>query len=68
MTRRRLDVDDKLLEQAREVLGTRTRKDTVNAALDETVRRHLWRRHIERLKTMEGLDLHDPEVMKRAWR
>jgi Arc/MetJ family transcription regulator len=68
MTKRLVDVDDELLARAQEILGTKTMKDTVNGALGETVRRQLWRRHIERLRTMEGLDLDDPDVMKSAWR
>jgi Arc/MetJ family transcription regulator len=34
-----IDLDDELLAQARVVLGTGTKKDTVNAALREVVRR-----------------------------
>jgi Arc/MetJ family transcription regulator len=33
MTKRLIDVDDDLLDRARQVLGTGTMKDTVNAAL-----------------------------------
>ena len=34
-----IDVDDDLLARCRQVLGTSTKKDTVNAALREVVRR-----------------------------
>jgi Arc/MetJ family transcription regulator len=68
MTKRLVDIDDDLLERAQEVLGSRTIKETVNRALDETVRLELRRRLIDRLSRMEGLDLDDPEVMKGAWR
>lgn len=68
MTKRLIDVDDTLLEQARSALGTRTMKDTVNHALDEVVRGQMRRRHAERLLAMDGLDLADEGVMSRAWR
>jgi Arc/MetJ family transcription regulator len=68
MTKRLVDIDDDLLVQAKEFLGSGTIKETVNRALDEYCRWQLRRRHIERLKTMDGLDLDDPEVMKGAWR
>ena len=38
MTKRLIDVDDELLATARQVLGTKTLKDTVNAAMAESVR------------------------------
>ena len=33
-----VDIDDESLEQARRILGTKTKKDTINAALREVVR------------------------------
>lgn len=71
MTKRLVDVDDDLLEQARQVLGTTTLKDTVNGSLLGTVRA-ARRRTI----TKEDLaafaeaarDLGDPEVMAQAWK
>jgi Arc/MetJ family transcription regulator len=68
MTKRLVDIDDELLAQAREVLGTATMKDTVNRSLREVVNAELRRDHVRRLTTMEGLDLDDPEVMAGAWR
>lgn len=68
MTKRLIDVDDNLLDEARDALGTRTLKDTVNRALGEVVRAELRRRHADRLSRMEGLDLNDPDVMTGAWR
>lgn len=63
-----VDIDDKLLEQARHILGTVTMKDTVNRSLDEVVRAERRRRHAQRLVGMEGLDIDDDEVMDGAWR
>ncbi len=68
MTKRLVDIDDDLLAQAKEFIGSRTIKETVNRALDEYCRWQLRLRHIERLSTMDGLDLDNPEVMKGAWR
>jgi Arc/MetJ family transcription regulator len=39
MAKTLIDIDDELLERARPILGTATKKDTVNAALREVVRR-----------------------------
>ncbi len=68
VTKRLIDVDDTLLEQASGVLRTRTMKDTVNQALGEVVRAELRRRHADRLVRMNGLEIEDSEVMAGAWR
>jgi Arc/MetJ family transcription regulator len=34
-----VDIDDELLERAQRILGTETKKETVNSALREVVRR-----------------------------
>lgn len=68
MTKRLVEIDDAVLEEAKRILGTKTIKDTVNEALLEVAKRELRMRHFERLRKMEGLDLNDPEVMKGAWR
>lgn len=52
-----IEIDDGLVEEAREVLGTRGLRDTVEAALTEAVRAARRRRLAERLVTGEGLDL-----------
>ncbi len=56
------------VDAAREILGTVTLTDTVDAALAEVV--HLRRRSrlVEVLFTPGALDLDDPEVMAGAWR
>jgi Arc/MetJ family transcription regulator len=60
-----LDIDDEMLAKAREILGTRGIKDTVDEALREIVRREAGRRLIARLK--ENEDLRNPEIMQHAW-
>jgi Arc/MetJ family transcription regulator len=65
MRRTTLDIDENMLLKAREILGTRGVKDTVDEALREIVRIEAGRRLIARLK--ENEDLHNPEIMERAW-
>ena len=70
MTKRLVDIDDELVEQARAVFGTTTLKDTVNAALAETVRadrrRSLTRDDLMRVGRLLE-DLGDPGIMAKAW-
>jgi Arc/MetJ family transcription regulator len=68
MSKRLVDIDDRLLDEAAEVLGASTMKDTVNRALGEVVVAARRRRHADRLSRMEGLDLDKPKVMSKAWR
>lgn len=68
MSRALIDVDDDMLARAAAVLGTGTKKDTVNAALVEVVKAELRRRHLARLAGGGLPDLSDPDVMSQAWR
>ena len=68
MTKRLIDIDDELLSEASELLGTRTMKDTVNLALSDVVNTAARRRHSDRLATMDGIDLDREDVMAQAWR
>jgi len=61
-------VDFAKVDCAKEILGTRTLTDTVDAALDEVIRLEQRQRLVELLFTDERLDLHDPDVMAGAWR
>lgn len=63
-----IDVDDELLAEAAEELGTRTKKATVNAALAEVARMARARAHVEWLAGGGLPDLGDPGVMRDAWR
>jgi Arc/MetJ family transcription regulator len=60
-----LDIDEDMLCKAREILGTRGVKDTVNEALLEVVRVEAGKRLIARYKDNE--DFGNPEIMERAW-
>jgi Arc/MetJ family transcription regulator len=63
-----IDLDDALVEEAAAILGTTTKRATVNGALEEFVAAAKRRRFVELLE--EGVldDLGDPEVMAGAWR
>lgn len=68
MTKRLVDIDDALLEEATRLLGASTMKEAVNLSLEEVVRTERRRHHADRLSTLRDLDLDDPEVMAGAWR
>ncbi len=65
MRRTTLDIDEDMLSKAREILGTRGVKDTVDEALREVVRREAGKRLIAWYKDNE--DFSNPEIMERAW-
>jgi Arc/MetJ family transcription regulator len=68
MARTLIDLDDELLAQAAELLGTTTKKDTVNRALAEYVKYRLRMSFGERLASGGLPDLANPDIMARAWR
>jgi Arc/MetJ family transcription regulator len=59
-----LDIDDKLIDEARRIGNYRTKKEAVTAALDEFVRR---RRQLEILDHFGTIDF-DPEFDYRKMR
>jgi Arc/MetJ family transcription regulator len=59
-----LDIDDKLIDEARRIGNYRTKKEAVTAALDEFVRR---RRQLEILDHFGTIDF-DPEYDYRKMR
>lgn len=66
MRRTTLDIDEDMLQRAREALGTTGVKDTVNEALREIAKREAGKRLIAWYK--ENEDLANPEIMKHARR
>lgn len=69
MAKTLVDIDDKLLDDAAAVLGTKTKKDTVAAALDQAVKNARRQELIDRFVKGDGYpDLGNSEVMKGAWR
>jgi Arc/MetJ family transcription regulator len=63
-----LEIDAEKVDAAREILGTKTMTDTIDAALDATLQREAGRKLIEILDTPGALELDNPDVMKGAWR
>jgi Arc/MetJ family transcription regulator len=63
-----IELDQHLLDQAASILGTHTKKATVNEALRRVVQAEYRRRHLEELAAGALPDLSDPDVMRTAWR
>ena len=63
-----VELDNELFDEARRILKTKTVRETVERAFRDVVEREAQRQEVEALSTMDGLDLDDPEIMKRAWR
>ena len=68
MSTTQIELDQRLLDQAAAILGTKTKKATVNEALRRVVQEELRRRHVDELASGALLDLADPAVMESAWR
>ncbi len=67
MSKRLVDIDNDLLDEATRVLGAATMKEAVNRSLEAVVLSDRRAKHADRLEVMAGLDLDDPDVMSRAW-
>ena len=57
MTKRLVEIDDELLERAREAAGERTIRATVEVALRRLVEQELALQHVRRLREPGALDL-----------
>lgn len=68
MAKTSIDIDESKLEAAGAVLGTRTKRETVDEALGEVIARDRRERLAARLETQEGIDLAEGDVMRDAWR
>jgi Arc/MetJ family transcription regulator len=68
MAKTSIEIDDGKMKTVRAILGTQTKRETVDAALDDVIRRRRREQLVERLKAMEGLDFDDEQVMAEAWR
>lgn len=63
-----VDIDDDVLDQARTILGTKTKKETINAALREVVRRRAAAELIGLLKS-DAIEIRDHQELRRLnWR
>lgn len=67
MAKTLIDIDGEYLAAAQQVLGTATKKDTVNAALREVAALAARRRDLQRLTSHSLPDLEDEDVMRAAW-
>lgn len=63
-----IDIDRELLAQAREILGTRTIRDTVNRSLAVVVRKAAFEREFEELAGDFGERLAEDVRTGDAWR
>ena len=61
-------IDEDLLARVRQILATRTIRETVEQAFHEVIRAQARREEVRTLETMKGLDLADPDIMAGAWR
>lgn len=62
------EIDTAKVSAAKEVLGTKTLTDTVDAALAEVVKLRQRRQLVELLFRPGALALDEPETMTDAWR
>jgi hypothetical protein len=69
-TRRKtsFEIDPAKVAAAKDVLGTKTLTETVDAALSEVVKLQQRRNLIGLLSTPGALELDNPDVMSGAWR
>jgi Arc/MetJ family transcription regulator len=68
MSTTQLELDQELLAQAATIMGTTTKKATVNEALRRVVAAELRCRHLDELAGGALPDLADSQVMESAWR
>ena len=67
MAKTLIDVNEEYLAAAQEVLHTKTKKDTINAALRAVAGLAARQRDLQRLVSGGLPDLEDAEVMRAAW-
>ena len=68
VTKRLIDVDDAKVAEVRALLGTRTLKATVAAALDEVLALDRRRRALLGERGVDASALADPAARQAAWR
>lgn len=59
-----VDIDDATLDQVRVILGTRTKKETINAALRDVVRRRAAVDLVALLKS-DAIEIRDHQELRR---
>lgn len=68
MSRTLIDVNDELLARAGAVLGTGTKKDTVNAALAQVLAVEARREFLDDARRGDLADAGQESVLDQAWR
>jgi Arc/MetJ family transcription regulator len=68
VSRTLIDTNDELLERAQAVLGTGTKKDTVNAALAQVVALNARRQFLDDARRGDLTDAAEERLMDQAWR
>lgn len=68
MSKTLVEVDEELLVKSQHILGTNTKKDTINGALRELVRRAAVDEFLAMARDGALRDAADPEIMGQAWR
>jgi hypothetical protein len=63
-----LDIDDRLIDEAKKLGRHRTKRDTVNAALDEYIRRRKQQQIVSLFGTIEYDPAYDYKHARRAKR
>ena len=61
-------IDTTLLTAVKEVLGTRTLRETIEQSFLEVLRVRARLEEVEALSKMEGMDLANDDIMAGAWR
>jgi Arc/MetJ family transcription regulator len=67
MAKTLIDIDEKWLDKAAELLGTKTKKDTVNRVLEEWVKSQLRMQFVEWMSSDDAPDVLDPKTRISAW-
>ena len=61
------DIDEHLIKQSKNLLGTVSDKEATVSALLEIVRRNARREEVRVLSNMDGIDMAEKESMAKAW-
>ncbi|HET6831919.1 MAG TPA: type II toxin-antitoxin system VapB family antitoxin [Solirubrobacterales bacterium] len=67
MSKTSIEIDESKLGAVREILGTGSMRETVDAALSEVIDRRRRERLVEQLAS-ERIELRRPDVIDAAWR
>ncbi len=63
-----IDLDEEILEEAKETLGAASYKETVNAGLRAIIAQAAREREIARFTSADADDMENEQVLASAWR